>query len=327
MIQTMFRSEDLPPQDRLASLNEIFVNSVHPMRILSAEPEDFRATARGLDLAAVDVVELTCSTSEVLRTPRLIRRYDPELLCVVMAVQGGFAVSQSGRDAVLNAGELALYDSSRPFRLGLAAGGEAMTMVRAHMPREFLGLSADHVEPLLGRSLPGAAGVGGLLSQFLVSATAGSAAYRPPDLPRLGTVARDLLTALVAHHLDADSAVPDDSRRRTLLMRIDSFVRQHLHDPDLSPATIAAAHHISVGHLHRLFVTRDTTVAAWIRHQRLEHARRELTDPALHGVPVHRIAARWGFRDHPTFTRAFRTAYGTAPKDYRHNPPNQPLPT
>jgi AraC-like DNA-binding protein len=84
-----------------------------------------------------------------------------------------------------------------------------------------------------------------------------------------------------------------------------------------APATIAAAHHIWVSHLHRLFGPRGTTVAAWIRRQRLERARRDLADPALRNVPVHRIAARWGFKGHSSFTRAFRAAYDTAPQDYR----------
>lgn len=34
-------------------------------------------------------------------------------------------------------------------------------------------------------------------------------------------------------------------------------------------------------------------------------------------MPVHPIAARWGFGDHPTFTRVFRSSYGAAPMEYR----------
>ncbi|MFJ9591003.1 helix-turn-helix domain-containing protein [Streptomyces acidicola] len=55
----------------------------------------------------------------------------------------------------------------------------------------------------------------------------------------------------------------------------------------------------------------------YIRHQRLEHIRRALTDPARHSTPVHRIAARGGLPQHTVFTRAFRAAYGTPPSEYR----------
>ncbi|MFE2941524.1 AraC family transcriptional regulator [Streptomyces sp. NPDC059255] len=82
----------------------------------------------------------------------------------------------------------------------------------------------------------------------------------------------------------------------------------------------AAAHHISVSYLHRVFQAHDrgTTVSAWIRHQRLEAARRDLADPALRAVPVHRIGTGWGFTQHAVFSRAFHAAYGVPPRDYRH---------
>ncbi|MFF5564692.1 helix-turn-helix domain-containing protein [Streptomyces sp. NPDC012623] len=59
-------------------------------------------------------------------------------------------------------------------------------------------------------------------------------------------------------------------------------------------------------------------VSATIRHQRLERARHDLADPALRTVPVHGIAARWGFGHPAAFSRAFRAAYGVPPADYRH---------
>ncbi|MFG2863102.1 helix-turn-helix domain-containing protein [Streptomyces sioyaensis] len=53
------------------------------------------------------------------------------------------------------------------------------------------------------------------------------------------------------------------------------------------------------------------------RRQRLEGARRDLTDPALHRTPVHAIAARWGYHRATDFSRAYRAAYGIAPMEHR----------
>ncbi|MFE7532161.1 helix-turn-helix domain-containing protein, partial [Kitasatospora sp. NPDC057542] len=117
---------------------------------------------------------------------------------------------------------------------------------------------------------------------------------------------------------DAEDAVPPESRRRALVQRVRAFVRTHLHEPDLSPGAVAAAHHISVSYLHRLFEGEEETVAAWIRRQRLERARRDLADPALAATPVHVIAARCGFPRAADFSRAFRGAYGLPPRDFRH---------
>lgn len=61
----------------------------------------------------------------------------------------------------------------------------------------------------------------------------------------------ELLTALFAHHLDADDSSAPNSARHALVLRIQAFIRQYLRDPQLTPPAIAAAHHISVSYLHR----------------------------------------------------------------------------
>ncbi|WP_326672682.1 helix-turn-helix domain-containing protein [Streptomyces canus] len=73
------------------------------------------------------------------------------------------------------------------------------------------------------------------------------------------------------------------------------------------------------------FCPRGTTVSEWIRHRRLERCRRDLLDPRLAELPVHAVGARWGFRCAADFSRAFKTAYGTPPGDYRRR--NRPGPT
>jgi AraC-like DNA-binding protein len=178
-------------------------------------------------------------------------------------------------------------------------------------------LPRSQLDDALAVSIPGQDGVGALLTQFLTRLIADSASYRATDVPRLSGIAVDLMTASLAHHLGAGAATPDGSGQNLLFLRIQAFVQRHLRDPELTPRSIAAAHHISVAYLHRLFQHHSTTVSAWIRRQRLERARRDLADPALRFTPVHQIAARWGFNDHSTFTRAFRAVYDLPPRDYR----------
>lgn len=325
MMQQMFDGRDRKPLERLAALDGMFMTSNHPMGVRADEAAQFGAAVRGVCLEAVSIVELTVTPCHVVRTPRMVAQSDPEVLCVVVASTGKLVLSQAGREAVLGAWDVGLYDSSRPFDLQLGADSEPATVLRAHMPKALLGQPESRIEGLLARPLPGQEGFAGMLVHFLGSLTTGSAGYRPDDASRLAGIAGDLMTAFVAHHVDegsafaADTGFAEEPRKRALLLSIESFVERHLHDPDLSPGLIADAHHLSVGSLHRLFSARDTTVAAWIRCLRLERAGRDLRDTAQHDVPVHRIAARWGFKDHSTFTRTFRAAYGLSPRDYRHS--------
>ena len=57
------------------------------------------------------------------------------------------------------------------------------------------------------------------------------------------------------------------------------------------------------------------TADRWIWHQRLLRCREALA--AADGTPVSQIAYRWGFSDAAHFSRAFRRAFGTAPRDFR----------
>jgi AraC-like DNA-binding protein len=172
---------------------------------------------------------------------------------------------------------------------------------------------------LLGRGLSGREGTGALLTEFLVGLDRQAETLQPSDAPRLGTVVLDLVSAWFAQVLDAEAALPQETRRRVTAQRIQAFIRQNLHDPELTPSSIAAAHHISRSYLYRIFQqqSQGETVAAWIRSRRLENAHRDLADSSLRTTPVHAVAARWGFPRASEFTRAFRTAYGLSPKEYR----------
>jgi AraC-like DNA-binding protein len=83
----------------------------------------------------------------------------------------------------------------------------------------------------------------------------------------------------LAARLDRTREVPAETRRRALLERIRAFIERSLGDPHLSPASIAAAHFISLRTLHKLFETQQTTVADWIRRRRLERCAQDLLDP------------------------------------------------
>ncbi|WP_228083499.1 helix-turn-helix domain-containing protein [Streptomyces profundus] len=96
-----------------------------------------------------------------------------------------------------------------------------------------------------------------------------------------------------------------------------SYIREHLGDSELTPRSVARAHHISLRYLHRLFHQHGLTVAAWIRQQRLEGCWRDLTDAAMFAHPIQAIAGRWGFTDSAHFSRAFRAAYGLPPSHLR----------
>ena len=92
------------------------------------------------------------------------------------------------------------------------------------------------------------------------------------------------------------------------------YAVQHLHDPNLGPEQIARVHFVSTRYVHKLFAASGSGVSAWIRDRRLTGA---LLDVRGTDTPIAMVAARWGYRDPASFSRAFRTAYGRAPREVR----------
>ena len=317
-METVIHTEDLPVGERFESWHDhLFRQVVAPMMITCDDPTGFRGSIESMDLGAVHVSAVEASPCGAYRTSRMIRQSDPELFQLAFNLRGETAITQDRRRALSQPSDLVFYHTSRPHQIRAGFGKDATYGVMVVFPATLLPLPSHKVERLTATSLSGREGIGALISGFLSHLISGTGHYGIADRLRLGTVLTDLLTALLAHRLEADTVVPPASRQRVLLLRIHAFMQQHLADPHLSPATIAAAHGISIRTLHRLFQTQDTTVAAWIRTQRLNRCRRDLSDRTLDDRPIHAIATRWGFADATNFSHAFSTAYGLNPRDYR----------
>lgn len=321
LIEKAFSTQDVLASDRFDCWREHVSQAYVSAEVDSDHTADFSASQRILALGAVELWTMEHSSMTLRRTRRLIRQSDPGFYHLSLPLRGTMRLTRAGHKADYEPHDLVLHDTSRPHLMRAITSHcqDSILGTGLFVPRKLLPLPENAIDGLLRRPLPGRDGVGMLLAQFLTQVARDYGSYRPDDGPRLGRVSLDLLSALLANALEARDALPPETRRQTLVLRIRAFVQQHLHDPHLTPRTIAAAHYISNSYLHRLFEGEEETVAAWIRIQRLEHARRDLAEPSLRTIPIHAIAARWGFPRATDFTRAFRAAYDMPPSDYRRH--------
>lgn len=318
MLETAFDSQHLPAADRVAAWHDITDRMLTPNKFDIDDATAFRASLRTGDMGKAQVTALTYSSMRCRRTPELIRRSDPGMYALALGMRGRQSIEQERCEASLGARDLVLYSTSRPYTCAVDVRQGTAASVIVQFPRAALLLPAGRADRLLATRLPGQEGIGGLLAGFLTQLATGPGTYQPVDSDRLGSVLLDLITACLAHHIDAEDYSPVETRQRTQFLQIQTFINEHLGDPELSPTTVAAAQHISLRSLHRLFRNHDTTVASYIRCQRLTRARRDLADPSLAARPVHATASRWGFPRPADFTRTFRTVYGITPTEYRH---------
>ncbi|MFI6925873.1 helix-turn-helix domain-containing protein [Nonomuraea spiralis] len=319
MIESVFRTDELPAADRYDSWVEMTARSLLPTAISCDHADGFRAETRVLDLHVLQVSVLKFPPMRSRRPQRLIRRADPEACQLALNPCGYMGISQLDRDMILHRGGLVAFDSSHTFDSHMAADdGTAAGVTVLQVPRTLLPLAANDLREIMVRPLSGRTGVGMLLTQTLGRVLADTSQFRSADGPRLGAVLLELLSALLANELN-DGRPAGPAHQLTLLHQAKAFIHQHLGDADLSPSMIAAAHHISTRHLHRLFNDAGLTIAGWIRRRRLEQCHRDLVDPLWRTCSVHVIAARWGFSNPAHFSRAFRAAYGMSPSEHRHD--------
>ncbi len=273
------------------------------------------------DVGGVRLAEMTTSgvdgsvACEGVRSSSILRRAGDESYRVQLVQRGQIVIEQDGRVAHLRPGDFALVDMSRPARWAASA----QRFVVLTFPRTLLPVHPDDAARLTAVRIAGDTGPGALFSALAGLLATQLGDYSGAEGIRVGTAALDLLAASLIGRLGADRA---GGGHQVLLMRIHAFIEEHLADPFLSPRAVAAAHHISVRYLYKLFETRGESVAGWIRRRRLEQCRRALLDPASSERPVSAIAASHGLPNPAHFSRAFKSAYGISPVEYRamHQP-------
>ncbi|MFC4534020.1 helix-turn-helix domain-containing protein [Sphaerisporangium dianthi] len=313
-----FRTEDLAPEDRFPSWFEMASQTHVSSWIRSDSEADFQASVRVLDCAGVQISVLTHPMVRAERTAKLVRDCDPEVYLIQLMVRGCGGLSQHGRDAVFGANHFVVLDSSQPYKGWRSADDGVNEAVVVQVSRTALGLRSTTVERLAAVPFSAEEGIAAVLAGHLIELVKHAGDYTRADTVALGAVTVDLIAAACAHQLDATDRLSPEARQRALLARIHRFIHERLGDPALTPDLIAAAHQVSTRHLYKLFQGEGMTVAAWIRHCRLERCRHDLADPALRSRPIQSIATRWGFSDGAHFSKVFRAAYGMSPNDYRH---------
>lgn len=283
-----------------------------PLHLTRTVAGPFRGVVRNVTVDDVHISDLRAGAHGVERTSDLIARGDTPSFKVSLMLSGRSLLIQDGREAVLEPGDLAVYDTSRPYTLMF---DEEVRLMVAMFPRTVLTLPPDMVGEITAVRMSGRRGLGAVVAPYLSQLANNLDELTGGSGVRLAHTAVDLVTTVFTHELGLDAAGADP--HRALLQRIMGYIDRSLGSVELSPQSIAAAHFISTRHLHELFRERDTTVSTWIRQRRLEHCRRDLTDPLLADRPVGAIAARWGMTDAAHFSRTFKAAYGVSPRDYR----------
>lgn len=268
----------------------------------------FRATVRRQwidDLALVDAECEPCSGS---RSRAQVASTAADVVAVLITRSGRETVMQGGAQQEMRPGDALVWESHRAARFVVL---EPLVKRSLLIPRAALAEVGGQRCTQGGLVLDGAAPATRLLADYLDVLSPALPRLAPPAVSAARNATLELVMGAVRPDPPAVDAVAVSTALRTA---IEGWIDRHLEAGELTPATIAAAHGVSVRTVYRVFEASGETVSAVVRVRRLARTRREL---AVAATPISAIARRWGFSDASHFARMFKAHYGCSPSEYR----------
>jgi AraC-like DNA-binding protein len=266
------------------------------------------ATEVNVPLGRVQLARVTGSPHMVERSAAFIRRDPAGAVAVYATLRGQAWFRDEDGTRELRPGQLLICDADRPFARGFARGLEELAI---KVPRDALPLVKGPLVkgPVVIAFAPGRDPYARALAWLADRATRAE----HPVAADEGAVI-DLVAVLTAGRGAGHDAGSRAGRAAALRAAAYGFIEDHLADPGLGAARIAAAIGVSERHLSRVLAAGGTTVPRLVRSRRLELAYAVLAGagPADPGraPSVAEVAARCGFTSATYFSHAFRARFG-----------------
>ncbi len=301
------------PATDLATWRTVMRCAMVPMDIEELPQVAFRGHFQYADVDGVLLFQMATTAHVVRRSQAAISSSDTRYYKMSLQLAGQAYLEQDERIAELHPGDLAIYDTHRPYTLTFPETSQALVMI---IPQSKVSLSPEQLSSVTTTVFPSGGGLGRMINPFFVELGKNLEHLTGSYASRLVRSAVDLMETLLVQ--EVDSRFPcETSTVRHLGREVQDYIQEHLSDADMTPASIAAHHFISLRHLYTVFAEEGHTVSAWIRARRLEKIRRDLTDPLYSQRTVSWIASKWGLHDAAHFSRVFKAEYGVAPSAYR----------
>lgn len=301
-----FTSDGIAPRERYEEWRERPWPSLAKLLRARRHEGEFYSHARIFNLGGVVLSDMRMTGQTCERPPSLVRADGFDAVAIVAVLQGG------------HHGET---------RAGSFRGGVQSIMVcdmgsssvMATTKGRLVSLTFDRRE--IQRFVPGIAALQGLvLSDRRAQPLVHLIDILTKQLPEMeetasGVVGQRLVGALLSC-LGASGAcdLSEEAEQAGLRSKTRWIIEQRFHEPDLSVARIAALARVSRATLYRS--TQPEGIAAYLTRLRLARAAELLHDPK-DTRQISEIALAVGFERIDSFSRAFRTAYGRSPREWR----------
>jgi len=304
---------DIPRRERIEAVYAAMMAASVPSYVIHEDPDgEVRTRLQVWDLGSANIFTASSTGLQLVRTAKQARQDAAPIIALSVQMVGDGRHEQLGHRQVVRPGSLMMADLSSPYDFSWSGRGAAGCI---QIPIDQVCLPIDVIRRAAAnlRTSPLYDLVTDHVVHLVRDAEQLSADLAAPALGRASIELARALLASAAHTEPHAGAVLAE----TLLTQVRTYVRQHLADPELRPATIAAAHNISLRYLYKICAQADFSIEQWIIGERLQGARDELLLPQGRAHTIAMVARHWGFTDPTHFTRRFRSAYGLTPSELR----------
>jgi len=293
------------------AFNSFMSRCLTPITVSSKRPQ-FAGRIRMAESEGVRCFDITATDHVVQRTDEDIRATGSgDFYLLSMVLTNSCTILQDGREATLQAGDLCIFDTTRPYTI---VSSNESRLIILMFPRSILPIPPTSVRDVTAVRLEGSEGFRPIVSAILLSLIEHLDQFATPTGHRLAYNVVDVVSTMLADAIQTEVPMENSG---TSLTRICEYIEDRLADPGLSLREVAAAHYVSTRYVQAQFQRRNTTITRWIRQRRLEMCRRDLSDPMLAGHSVAEIAARWGFAEPSYFSKVFKEKYNCSPTSFR----------
>ena len=304
------------PDRRLAVWQDIVCDVFVGLDCRSDMRETFWGAVSQSAVGPATFTNVESCAQRVFRTPSRIARASEDFVLLALGNSGVNGVYQDGREAVVTAGEFVIYDTTRPYELRF---DDSFSQTILQVPRKLLQQRVGAFEKLTATTFSSHHPLEGLTYEFLVRLSQTIDRVDPATATRLLDQGLDLIAMAFAERIHAPSQ--DHSfHRSALLYRLKNYILTHLRDPELSLSRAASATGISPRYASDLMADELTSFRSYVKMQRLDRCKRDLSDPAHAARHIGDIAFAWGFNDLAHFSRIFKQRFGASPREWREHP-------
>jgi len=307
-------TEGVRAREAFAFWQDVICGTFVHLDCVSPDRDRFAGRVSNVSFADLQVSSMASDQIDVRRSKSRIAAAREEYGLIVVQGRGRTLAEQDGREVVLETGDVALFDSVRPYHAELQTGFHHFVL---RIPREKLRRRLGPLEAVSAMKISGKAGIGRVVGAFIQSLPQELDGIDGATAEQVANSCVDLTAAALGTVISGVNA-SETTTRIAHLARAKAFIAANLQCDELSPDMISGALGISTRYLAALFATDGNSISRYIWKRRLNRCKAALADTKQAHRSISEIAFAWGFSNMSHFSQMFRRQVGYSPREFRN---------